>query len=97
MKHLLNCFLLGQGVATSAFVVTSKNIHSQQTDLLLNKEAAHQLFSSPQDEEEVEKIQATSFAEAGKSIIDEQDKERMEAMGDFDENPNVSLWNGSTD
>jgi hypothetical protein len=33
----------------------------------------------------------TSFDEAGRSLLDEQDMKRMNEMGDFDVNPNVRL------
>jgi hypothetical protein len=33
----------------------------------------------------------TSFDEAGRSLLDEQDMKRMDAMGDFDVNPNVRM------
>lgn len=84
MKYFLSCFLLCQ--ASSAFVVTSKQPFalSQQTDLL-KKESL--LFSSPEDEQDVAEVKSTSFADAGKSIVDAEDAERMKAMGDFDENP----------
>jgi hypothetical protein len=34
-------------------------------------------------------IDRTSFDDAGRSLLDEQDMKRMNEMGDFDENPNV--------
>jgi hypothetical protein len=35
--------------------------------------------------------QRTTFDQAGKSLMDEQDNKRMEAMGDFDANPDVRV------
>jgi hypothetical protein len=35
--------------------------------------------------------QRTTFDQAGKSLMDEQDNQRMEAMGDFDANPDVRV------
>lgn len=46
------------------------------------------LYSEKDEREDV--IERKSFDEAGKSLIDEQDRERMEQMGDFDESPDVS-------
>ena len=43
------------------------------------------------DDEEDEKIERTTFDQAGKSLIDEEDKKRLEQMGDFDANPDVSI------
>ena len=36
-------------------------------------------------------IDRTSFDDAGRSLLDEQDMKRMNEMGDFDVNPNVGL------
>ena len=36
-------------------------------------------------------IDRTSFDEAGRSLLDEQDLKRMDSMGDFDKNPNVRV------
>ena len=38
-------------------------------------------------------VDRTSFDDAGRSLIDEQDMKRMNEMGDFDVNPNVSRNN----
>jgi hypothetical protein len=35
-------------------------------------------------------MKRTTFDEAGKSLIDEEDSKRMDAMGDYDLNPDVS-------
>jgi hypothetical protein len=43
----------------------------------------------PQSPSVVVSPQRTTFDQAGKSLMDEQDNKRMEAMGDFDANPNV--------
>lgn len=48
--------------------------------------------SNQQDEDEIKdrkSIDPTTFDEAGRSLMDEQDEKRMQAMGDFDANPNV--------
>jgi hypothetical protein len=45
----------------------------------------------PQSPSVVVSPQRTTFDQAGKSLMDEQDNKRMEAMGDFDANPNVRL------
>jgi hypothetical protein len=37
-------------------------------------------------------IDRTSFDDAGRSLLDEQDTKRMNEMGDFDVNPNVSFF-----
>lgn len=44
--------------------------------------------SNSSSEEEIRK--STSFDDAGRSLIEEEDKKRMEEMGDFDSNPEVS-------
>lgn len=87
MKCLLNSVLLCQAVATSAFVVTSRQqrySRCEERDVLLKKSTV--LFAAGDEEE----IESTSFADAGKSIVDAQDEERMKAMGDFDSNSAVS-------
>lgn len=75
--------ILCQGALAAAFVVPQGNNHvlSNQKGGLLKKGSV--LFSTPEED----KIDATSFADAGKNIIDAEDDKRMEAMGDFDENP----------
>lgn len=42
-----------------------------------------------------DEVDRTSFSDAGNALIDEEDDERMEAMGDFDSNPAVSTQKGS--
>jgi hypothetical protein len=42
------------------------------------------------DDEDDASVVTTSFADAGRSLMEEEDQTRMEQMGDFDENPNVS-------
>ena len=53
-------------------------------------------FSSPPDKEEVDRqvneeteVANVSFDEAGKGLMDEEDRIRMEEAGDFDSNPAV--------
>ena len=43
------------------------------------------------DEVVEDDVKRTSFSDAGNALIDEEDDERMEAMGDFDSNPAVSF------
>ena len=43
------------------------------------------LWSERQDKQD----DRMSFDEAGAGLIDEEDKKRMESMGDYDTNPNV--------
>jgi hypothetical protein len=50
----------------------------------------------PQSPSVVVSPQRTTFDQAGKSLMDEQDNKRMEAMGDFDANPNVRLSSTSS-
>jgi len=51
------------------------------------------LSSSPEKQEENQEEDVepsrTTFDQAGASLIDEEDKKRMEEMGEFDSNPNV--------
>jgi len=42
------------------------------------------------DGEENKEPERVSFADAGDALIDQEDDERMEQMGDFDTNPAVS-------
>jgi len=42
--------------------------------------------SQDTDDQEVKR---TSFDQAGRSLVDEEDQKRIEEMGDFDENPSV--------
>ena len=47
-------------------------------------------FSTPPPEENNEEtIDRTSFDQAGASLIEEEDRRRLEQMGDFDENDSV--------
>lgn len=39
--------------------------------------------------EEETSMERTSFDQAGRSLMDEEDRQRMEQMGDFDLNPSV--------
>lgn len=48
------------------------------------------LFSSQEDKDDNEKVERTSFDQAGASLIEEEDQKRMEQMGDFDSNDSVS-------
>jgi len=48
------------------------------------------LFSSNDDMDDVDKMERTSFDQAGASLIEEEDQKRMEQMGDFDSNSSVS-------
>jgi hypothetical protein len=43
-----------------------------------------------EDDDEKE-IRRTTFDQAGKSLIDEEDQKRLEQMGDFDANPAVCI------
>jgi hypothetical protein len=52
--------------------------------------------SQEESDEDSPKITITSFDQAGASLIEEEDRKRMEAMGDFDVNPNVSHSGGSS-
>lgn len=55
------------------------------------KDAAFKfLASGDENSEESEKIERTSFDQAGASLIEEEDRKRMEMMGDFDSNDSVS-------
>jgi hypothetical protein len=47
------------------------------------------LFSQWDDEEEEVATQPASFDEAGASLRDEDDKKRMDDMGEYDSNPAV--------
>jgi hypothetical protein len=46
---------------------------------------------SPSEPSAASSVDRTTFDEAGRSLVDEQDMKRMDAMGDFDANPNVGL------
>eukprot|EP00339_Tiarina_fusa_P002805 CAMPEP_0116998254 /NCGR_PEP_ID=MMETSP0472-20121206/1392_1 /TAXON_ID=693140 ORGANISM="Tiarina fusus, Strain LIS" /NCGR_SAMPLE_ID=MMETSP0472 /ASSEMBLY_ACC=CAM_ASM_000603 /LENGTH=287 /DNA_ID=CAMNT_0004697355 /DNA_START=78 /DNA_END=941 /DNA_ORIENTATION=- len=45
------------------------------------------IFSQWEDEDEEVAVQQTSFDQAGAELTDEDDKKRMDDMGDFDSNP----------
>ena len=51
------------------------------------------LFAGEEDDGTVDR---TSFDQAGKSLIEEEDRQRMEQMGDFDTNPDVRKASGET-
>ena len=48
------------------------------------------VFSSQWEDEDEEIATTTSFEDAGDSLRQEEDKDRMDGMGDFDANPAVS-------
>lgn len=50
-------------------------------------------FMAPTDGDlgDDDKIERTSFDQAGASLIEEEDQKRMEQMGDFDSNDSVGL------
>lgn len=59
-----------------------------------HKRITSRCWSSPMNKEQDEKeeesvVQRTSFDQAGKSLVEEEDKKRLDEMGDFDSNPNV--------
>lgn len=47
------------------------------------------LFQSSEQEGNDDIVDRTSFDQAGRSLIEEEDQKRMEQMGDFDSNPAV--------
>lgn len=51
-------------------------------------------FMAPTDGDgEDDKVERTSFDQAGASLIEEEDQKRMEQMGDFDSNDSVgNAW-----
>jgi len=94
--NLLFCLLLWQ--PASAFQVmprsqTITNVHQrvdiQQRISSQKQISSNVLFATDKEEEEVEEPKFTSFDDAGRTLIDEDDTKKMEAMGDYDENPMV--------
>jgi hypothetical protein len=49
------------------------------------------IFNSNVEDGSEDGTTRTTFDEAGKSLIAEEDNKRMEAMGDYDLNPDVSI------
>ena len=49
--------------------------------------------NEPDEQDEDVLVERTSFDQAGRSLIEEEDQKRMEQMGDFDSNPNVRCRN----
>ena len=47
--------------------------------------------TTPAEAEEETVIRRTSFDQAGASLIEEEDRKRLEEMGDFDSNPSVRV------
>ena len=61
------------------------------------KLATSRCWSSPKNKEQEGKEEEsleprTSFDQAGKSLVEEEDKKRLDSMGDFDSNPNVRCY-----
>ena len=73
---------------TTVYRQSSSIVASNQRAVVDLKPASTVLFSSSEGEDDSPK--STSFDDAGRSLVDEEDKKRMEEMGDFDSNPNVS-------
>jgi hypothetical protein len=85
---------------TTAWVSISTNVILQQQSrpqLPINKRklsySHHTLtichLSAEPKEDDNEGIKRTTFDEAGRSLVEEEDTKRMEAMGDYDLIPNV--------
>ena len=72
--------------------LTGRNSHLSFAQAIRTKQRTF-LNSSPAGKNESDgdvEVKRTTFDDAGKSLIDEEDYKRMESMGDFDLNPDVS-------
>jgi hypothetical protein len=78
-------------VSTSAKVILKQQINVGRFSHSNNHPLTIRLLSAdPKINDETEGIKRTTFDEAGRSLVEEEDTKRMEAMGDYDLNPNVS-------
>lgn len=50
----------------------------------------HHLWSSTPEKSDDENVDRTTFDQAGRSLIEEEDMKRLQQMGDYDSNPDVS-------
>ena len=101
MKFTATLLLLWQCALLSAFSVVPQTATTQlsrqsresarslQLPQQLTRATALFMAGGDEGDEQEDEINRTSFSDAGNALIDEEDDERMEAMGDFDTNPAV--------
>ena len=83
--------ILWQSALITAFVVVPQTCPLSRGTTVNFKKTPTGLFMATKDEEDTSgSSERTSFEDAGNSLIDQEDNEKMEAMGDFDSNPAVS-------
>ena len=66
-------------------IPSSHTILTRRSIRLLAKESVDE----SSDDSKEEAIDRTSFDQAGRSLMEEEDQQRLEQMGDFDSNPEV--------
>lgn len=88
--------------STRLFARTGKKGRQQQQDQQRDDAAAaaggdeqDQKKQKQQKQDQEQQTERTTFDEAGRSLVAEEDQARMEEMGDFDENPSVRVLVGA--
>lgn len=84
-QHQFSCLTLSVSPHLQRF--SSRSLNPQHKPLFDSKPSDNNIRS---DNGGDKIIARTTFDEAGKSLIAEEDNKRMEAMGDYDLNPDVS-------
>jgi hypothetical protein len=80
---------------TTGFSVAQSTLFTNRCSRDVSKSLILMRLSSPKEDEDATEAtedrvsDQTTFDDAGRSLMDEQDMKRMQAMGDFDVNPNV--------
>jgi hypothetical protein len=83
--------LLLQGGASSFTTISAPRIRALNVAAKKGfdfKHASTVLYAEDEEKED-NTARSSSFDEAGRSLVDEDDQKRMEEMGDFDSNPDV--------
>lgn len=81
------------GKPVTGFVMLGLQRHSTRIDVTRRSLSSSPSNGVSNDERENDKdiLDRTTFDQAGASLIEEEDRKRLEAMGDFDSNPTVSF------
>src|SRR3569832_1997358 len=90
------CLVLGSSLYVDAWTTTQRSCSSRRVSLTTRSKTlanpVKSLYSTPPSSdtaEDEQKVDRTTFDQAGASLIEEEDRARMEQMGDFDANPSV--------
>jgi len=75
---------LFEGTGVEAWTTVSNVCHRHPSLARALHHRSWHLSSTKEDEDTTDEVQRTSFDDAGKSLIEEEDQKRLDQMGDFD-------------